>query len=254
MAGRQLLIGTVFPAAFDGQTVSIDFDGSTEELKSGEALVGIANTWTIACWAKVSNVSSRQDTLFEMFAGISGENIRLFQRSNVGTAPSYQFFSDTNNVAWTSLPISNDVWHHVVLQWDNGTPRGSLFIDASDQGAPGFGSLVSQTFTDVSRSISIAEAASGVPNLDGRVASMAIWDALLTSAEITTIYNSGSIAIDLLADSGSYVSSANLQHWFQLGRDSTDIGKDSGIGSPLFDLMAAQTDITTDDIVTDAPA
>jgi len=239
------------PEAFVGQTVSIDFDGSAESMGASTGLIGIGSLFTIACWAKITNVSSRQDTLWTIEEGASAP-MRLFQRSNVGTAPSYQFFGGGNNVAWTSLPITSGEWHHVVLRGDGSLLK--MFINGSDQGSAGFGSDTQGTFTDVTRRIEVMDASSGVPNGLGRVASLAIWDVVLTADEITAIYNSGSIAFDLNTDSGNYASSADLQHWFQLGRDSTDIGKDSGIGSPLFDLDDASVGITTDDIVTDAPA
>jgi len=90
--------------------------------------------------------------------------------------------------------------------------------------------------------------------LDGQIASLAIWNVYLSSAEITTIYNSGSISVNLAANSGNYSSASSLLHWFQLGKDSTDIGKDYGYAGTLYDLMDVQVDISAADIVSDVPS
>lgn len=254
MAGKQLLVGTVFQKTppFIPQTVSIDFDGGSEKLETSTASLGFADVWTIACWAKITNTTSRQDTLFTMEG--AGSDIRLFQRTTVGTAPSYQLFGNGHNHAWTALPISGGVWHHVLLRWDGADHTDfEMWIDAVDQGAPGFGTIADVNYADDDRTIAIAETSSGVASLLGRVASLAVWDKYLGDDEITAVYNSGSIDFDLANDDGDYISSDNLQHWFQLGKDPDDIGKDYGKADVLLDLMDNQTGITAADIVNDAP-
>ncbi len=252
MKKLQIFEGTVLL----GQTVSIDFDGVTEQLESNSETVGFADIWTIAFWAKITDTGSRNDSVLAV-GEFGAQPIQFLQRSSgAGTSPSYQIFTNINNVAWDDLDISDNVWHHVVLQWDTFS-NAKFYLNGVDQGAEtdiGAGPLEAQTFTNISREISIGGQIQGLPRLDGQFASLAIWDDYLTSAEITAIYNSGDIGIDLASDSGSYASSANLIHWFQLGRDSSDIGKDYGNASTLYDLMDNQVDISAADIVSDVPS
>jgi hypothetical protein len=59
--------------------------------------------------------------------------------------------------------------------------------------------------------------------------------------------------MNLALNSGNYVSKANLVHWWRLGHDSGDIGKDYGTGSPFIDVMTNAANISAADIVVDAP-
>jgi len=258
MATRQMLIGTVFPTAFEGQTVSIDFDGSTELMKGSSSTISITNTFTLAFWIKPGDVTTH-GTLVAIKQGAGNNNfIRLHQRTDIiQTLLNDSAATVIQNVSWTSL-LSDDTWFHVVYQWDGISGR-KLYLDGVDQGAPDSAPIDDDgTLTDTARFASVSEDVESIgdpgPGWEGRGASWAIWDSILTSSEITAIYNAGSIAFNLAEDGGNYASSANLQHWWQMGRVSADIGKDSGKATSLIDLIDNAVAITTDDIVVDAPS
>jgi len=46
----------------------------------------------------------------------------------------------------------------------------------------------------------------------------------------------------------------NLQHWWRLGQDPDDLGKDSGIASNLIDVDFNSLNITAADIDAESPA
>ncbi len=240
----------IFPVPPFSQTFSLDFEGSSESMgQSGTSSIGFADTFSIAAWANFGNTTSRQDTLWTVENG-AGDNIALFQRTNVGAAPSYQAFGGNINLAFTSLPISSGVWHHVVFVWDTNA-FVHLYIDGVDQ-------LTSQgsvggTYADTNRTVQVGDGSSGVPNGLMKCAMMAIWPVRLADAEIVTIFNAGSINIDLRVDQGNYVNGLNVEHWWPLGKDPSPLlGQDLGFGTPI-DLELGAVGMTDADRVADVP-
>ncbi len=247
---------------FVPQRSSIDFDGAAEFMGSGFKLLGIANTWTIAGWFKFGDVATRSGTLLEIHQAAGLNNlIRVFQRDAGPTGPlAIQLFltdsagATLQNVSWQNI-LSVGVWHHVAIQWDGTAAGRKLFLDGVDQGVPGFiDTSISGTMTTTARAVVVGRAASGIPNHDGLAASLAIWNKILAPAEMTEVYNGGSIAFDLASDGANYARAANLQHWLQLGRElSPNLGKDFGIGVPLLDLEGGAVGITDADRIADVP-
>jgi hypothetical protein len=78
-----------------------------------------------------------------------------------------------------------------------------------------------------------------------------MWSNPLTPGEVTSIYNSGLSGFDLLTNFGSYISSATLLHWWQMGQNGLDIGEDTGSHSTLIDLTGTNMDVSNR--VTDVP-
>lgn len=76
--------------------------------------------------------------------------------------------------------------------------------------------------------------------LNGHVDEYAIWDEVLTSAERTAIYNSGT-PIDLTSDSGNYASSANLVGYWRFEENSGTSIADSSTNSNTATLTNGPT-------------
>jgi hypothetical protein len=113
------------------------------------------------------------------------------------------------------------------------------------------GSTNGGTFTDANRRVSIGYDRWNNGNyFNGRIHSVAIWDTDVSAAR-TLIFNNGAAELDLLTDTGAYTYSSNLQHWWRLGLDSTDIGKDHG-ATPI-DVDVNALNISAADIVADYP-
>jgi hypothetical protein len=90
------------------------------------------------------------------------------------------------------------------------------------------------TVSGRARSVRIAAAYSGIaqstdaPRLvaySGLIGPVGMWDTALTAVELGEVA-SGTFGFDLATNSGTYTSSASLQHWWRLGADSSDIGAD----------------------------
>ncbi len=139
----------------------------------------------------------------------------------------------------------------------NGAGQRTLYFDGVDEGE---GDVLSTNNTcnipdNQNRLVSVATSSAIGGRFNGRVASIAMWDDLLTSDEVTAIYNNRSIKFNLSEDSGLYTSSADLVHWFELGNQPSPLlGTDSATPTNPLDLEeAAGTGITNEDRVADVP-
>ena len=86
----------------------------------------------------------------------------------------------------------------------------------------------------------------------GPIYSNGIYDLVLSSAEILAMYNGGNARdFDLETDSGNYVSSANLIHYYRVGLDDLQMGLDRGTSILVHDLDQGTYDIN--DFTADIP-
>lgn len=232
-------------APFAAQTFSLDFDGSTEWLEGAEATIGFADSVTVAAWVKFDNITTQSDTIWSILESPAGNNsIRLFMRNT----DDVQLFINSTNTLWLNIGMSVGTWHHLVWVWDTNS-FNHLWLDGVDKGSAATGTEV---MTEEARTVAFGKADSGVDELLGQGASLAIWNKRVPDAEIVAIYNSGSINFDLNADSGDYVSSADLINWWEIGKQvAPNIGADSA-GS--YDLASNAAEITDADRVEDVPA
>ena len=241
-------------AAFDAQTVSIDFDGSTEYMMHGTSDVDFdaVNNWTLSVWIKpvvdnvtgrIINSSSRSGFNLESRSSPTGR----FRFGLWDSAQSNKVRKEYDNVivpgAWTMLTI-----------YRNGTSANGLYVNGGFKSPDNVIRNNSFGAADDGRRIAVAANwPTGGTKWPGRVHSVAFWNVTLTSGEVLEVYNGGSgSTMDLGNDKGNYVSSANLQHWWRLGHDSSNIGRDYGYHAALKDLDF-NPNIAVSDIVADAP-
>ncbi len=247
-------------AAFDSQEVSVDMDGGTEFFaKNSDVDVGIANSWSLLTWTKrtasdftggggclldVDQLATNDNTIGFRYLGAQ-DTIRVFMRDSGGT--TFKLYD------WDNFQTLNQ-WISLLTTWDGTTLL--LYIDGTDQVASKLTDDAG-TMTSTVRRIGVGAGSSGSDTLQCIYHSAAIWDVALSSAEASAVYNSGSGGeFDLANNSGSYVSSANLLHWWRLGLESdpvSNIGQDYGKHTTLINVMDDAVDITADDVVIDSP-
>jgi len=243
---------------FVPQTQSIDFDGTTEFMASALVTLGISTPFTIAGWVKMNNVATVSGTLFAFDQDVGLQNFfRCFHRHAGPTGPTaiQIFMNDSGavtllNVSWQGI-TSAGAWAHVVFQWDGTAANKKLWYNGVDQGAHSFQAAApaNGSLTDTARRLSMAQAQSGVGNLAGRGASLAIWSSFLGVLEVPAIFNGGSINFDLQTNQGNYASAGSLVAWNEVGKlPAPDIGKDT-VGT--LDLLPTNIDDT--DRVADVP-
>ena len=271
MATKSLLLGTIFDlTAFQKQTKSLQFDG-TFDMRTPVLnfdVVGLTDKISWSIWAKNEKpVAAGETGLFTITDG-TGLRPNVFDfkaQSNsddnmvVGALSSSS--SWVQGATWNSVILGNtDTWVHYVLTFGGAagdTPNGmQLYTQGVSRNPADLHSPDSAgTFTDTSRGIQVGHVASSGRLWQGPIYSVAIYDIILTQANITAMYNSGNaVDMNLQSDSGNYTASANLVHYFRLGLGSNeaDFGKDRVVGGSDLSLLHLTgsapdgTDLTTD--------
>jgi len=248
------LFETIFPA----QTTSIEFNGVDEEM--GDATfqtLGFGNTWSFMVWMRRRGDAVGLNNAMSIFVIVeaAGKDLILLQSlGNQANDPIRMVTRDSAGAVLKdfrfNLPLFPfDSWRQVIFTWDGTT------LTAYDNGAAVAATTKtvdgSGTMADSARKIVICNNPSGgTQDYSGFLHSIAFWNADVSSA-VTEIYNGG-VASTFDLSKASFA--ADLQHWWRLGQDATDIGKDSGIGSPLIDVDENSANITAADIVSESPA
>jgi len=240
---------------------SIDFNG-VDEVMANESFntLGVANTWSLMIWMRRSSAGEGLNAILRIFAlnDASGGNlIRVESRGNevqnpltvVLTRPTGVVFKNYRYQSPAAGKFPYDEWRQLILIWD-GTALSAYDNGVNVDASASKVTDSTGTMTDTARSVFIGSFSLAGPKWIGFIHSAALWDADITSA-VAEIYNGGVASTFNLRDA-SFV--ANLQHWWRLGQDSTDLGKDSARTSAPIDVNVDSANITSADIVSESPA
>jgi len=264
--------------------VSLQFDGKNEYLENAfRQAMGVANLWTITIWMKPFEVSNVFDSegrpqfkpdgraLFHL-KGLSHRNEVLVWGERIGDSTHEEFImvenwdesADRIRITRFNMAQKRKEWRLFSCAWDGSNliawDNGLEITDFSET-LSGTGSFIMSdtTVSGRQRSTRIAVAYTGVAqSLDGpRVVAysgllgpIGVWDEVLDGLELGEIA-SGTFGLDLTTDSGTYASSATLQHWWRLGADTSDIGKDYAVTGNID--VGVDATVTGINIVVDSP-
>ncbi|KKN64838.1 hypothetical protein LCGC14_0487580 [marine sediment metagenome] len=248
MASKGLLLGTVFNAP-----LSISFNGVDEDLfNNTPQTIGIANDWSVQALCEPAALTASEMVVFtirgapneivlSILAFDPNDPLRVWTRNSSGTTiKRYEF----ENHFTVGVKVS------ILCTWD-GTDLVT-YIDGSVATPTTLVDDNAGTMTDTARRVSISSReGEGVPQsfFEGKIHSVSVWNTVLTQPKVTVLENSGRPQeIDNRVNSGAYDASANLVHYWRLGLDASDIGKDSGTGTAI-DIGDDAVNITSDDIV-----
>ena len=246
------------PEPFPAQTTSIEFNGVNEAMRQNAQLaVGIANVWSISIWMRRRGDAQglgQNNTILQIFGSGPPNRSRIFIRGNgqltqdrIEVEITTSGGANLKRYSWNSTTFPFDVWFQMIVVWDgtNLTMYKDGVLVARDLTTNnGSGSMADNT-----RLIQIGQNG-GVQPFSGFIHSIALWNADVSSAA-TELYNGG-VASTFNLSRASF--NANLQHWWRLGQDPDDLGKDSGIASNLIDVDFNSTNITAADIDAESPA
>lgn len=251
-------LGTSLPP-FLGQQVSIDQTGGSESMaKASDVDIGIGNTWTASMWVNPNSATQTNNTRLLLIRPNSG-SANIIEMSLL-TGPDRIRVNNISSVPvnikvyhWNTFLVA-DTWSFIVLTWD-GTDL-LLYHQGSELAADSEDTDNAGTMTSTNRQIGVGAFHSGsaTASFDGKLHSYGIWDVVLDAAAVTELYNSGAgELVEYDTDGTNYTSSADLLHWWRLGFNSGDIGKDYGTHSTLIDVMDDATGIDATDIVASYP-
>ncbi len=256
-ANADLAISELGLAAFTAQTMSIDFDGSTEFFRnSTPQVIGIADVWSIGIWYKPSALSGL-DSLFEfnnsdtpsrIIAFFNAAVLNVFLRNSADTI--------TSSVTFNGFGV-NAAWAYLYLSWNaagNGFP--TIFKDGSSVPPSGSSSGGVLVQADDLRPVGVGTNLSLAAKFQGVIAQMAVWRTIQDAA-ISDLFNGGNPnSLDLNSSFGGYSGAGDLAHWYRLGHEpSPNLGKDFATAgfTPTIDIEVNSVGITDADRVADVP-
>ena len=188
-----------FAAAFTDNK-SFDFDGTNDYL-SGSSQLAAAGTMktsgSVSVWVKLDSMSANGFIVHWAAEEGTDDQIILIWNNGAARIRGNVKFGGTSNVVDSGAGLENDGnWHHVVLTWDSGSKASAnniarIYIDGSqtDTDAIGntWGNAADPAFFSVGRNEILDNS-----YFNGHINDLALFSDVLTSSEVTAIYNSGS--------------------------------------------------------------
>lgn len=191
--------------------------------------LGFADSWTISVWVRREAHASAVRMLYQIKEAVGNENQIRARWVNPGNfevaifdsgAVQYNAIFDAANPAFLALGAwSNLVITHgpgVVTYYVNGVAQ----IPSLAGGAIG-------TMTNTTRKCALGANITGASDLNnGNVSDLAIWNSVLTPAEVVSLYNNGVFDRDLTENFEDYTSKSNLKQWWWIGSaaKTTEVG------------------------------
>ena len=175
------------PVAFD--TYSILFDGTDDHMTADGAAGQVAAAGSVSMWAKLETYAYTES----MFAAKIDSNNYLWLFYHGGTNQTRfeikgEGSGDTvEETLIATTAVENNGWHHFAFTWDTGGDTSALYIDGSSVDTGTATPLVGeQSGIDFGKRRGHAW-----EQFEGNMNDIAIFDDVLTSGEVSTIYNSG---------------------------------------------------------------
>ena len=237
------------PPAFD--IYSVEFDGTNDHMDCSATFTSLwSGSFSISLWLKTpsSFAAGVDNYLGNDF--VSGQGyIEFRQRQiNSSSAKIEVFFGNSvtgsspygSYGAATSGVLSTDRWYHLVLTADrpsSGTTTATLYVDGSAttltpiggylSSLPNSGGTWSNNTLIAARNNASSGSGSGELNLNGHLDEIAFFNSVLSSSNVTTIYNSG-VPND--------ISSLSPVNWWRMGDN------DGGTGTTITDQGSSGND------------
>jgi hypothetical protein len=176
--------------------ISFDFDGANDYLEAGgnlAAAISVVNG-SISTWIKIDSMSANgliwainteegsTDQIFLLWNNASGVVRANFKGGNVA------------NIADSSSGLENDgSWHHFVVTWQASSKGAANIIKLYQDGSLEDSDAIGTVFSGSPAIFGFGRNAiqNFGQNFNGHLNDMAIFDDVLTSSEVSAIYNSG---------------------------------------------------------------
>lgn len=212
-------------------TYSVDFDG-VDDYINADALdlnseIGTGDV-SIAFWVKFDDLTG--DNYIFYFGKDSGNFDYIFSRYANSSSKIELVFREgggggTFTLDWDTTP-SIDTWYHVGFSRTGSTAK--LYIDGAMVDSGTNAEIASPLGAVGDTTTTIGAFRTGIVPLNGHLDEFTIWNSILTDAEFAEI---AAEPIDLSANFGDYVSSANvLANWRCEDGSGTNLEDSSGNG------------------------
>jgi hypothetical protein len=189
LSGNGLPMWTAGAPAIAGNTFALSFDGVDDYVAVTTNLAPVlGGTASLSCWIKTTQKGNDNSPDAPGVTGVeqNGGSNDIFwgyldSDGRIGLRPG------AGNSVKSTMPVSDDMWHHVVMTRDKGTGRLQIFVDgklaqAADGGQNGDKSTAITSFGRIAHTDGSAKYFRGV--LDD----VRVWDRVLGQAEVSALF------------------------------------------------------------------
>tara|TARA_R100001510_G_C7600340_1_gene167145 strand:+ start:23 stop:838 length:816 start_codon:yes stop_codon:yes gene_type:complete len=186
-----------FAAAFT-DSISFDFDGTNDYLHFAQGNVGgdLQTSGSVSIWAKLDPMSAN-GVMWQITAeeGTDDQLFILWHNASAVVRGNVKL-GGTANIVDSGAGLENDGnWHHFVMTWMSGSKTSSdnivrLYVDGSQTDTDAIGNTWGNEAAPAAFVIGRNNIQSNA-YFRGHLNDIAIFDDVLTSSEVTAIYNSG---------------------------------------------------------------
>ena len=197
---------------------ALDFDGVNDYIQTTfnpYTSIGDNTSWTVSSWVYVSNVTTQQRIL----GTYSTLNAKRFWIGiiNSGIAVGYGNRS-FNPISGTS--VSANSWQNIIVTYSTTTGYILVYVNGSLNGSKNYlnpqDGYANGDEIMANANISIGDSVGDSNFLNGSISNCSVWNAALTSAQVTEIYNEG-----VPSNLNNHSAYSNLVSWWQLGSNSS---------------------------------
>lgn len=180
-------------AASFADNVSFDFDGANDYL-TRSPIDQLETTGSVSVWVKLDSMSAN-GFIFQIREEEGSNNqIILLWNNGSGVIRGNVKFAGTANTVDSGSGLENDGnWHHVVLTWASGSKTSAnnitrIYIDGSQTDSDAIGNTWNGTAGEL---VIGRNSIQSNGYFNGHMNDYAIFSDVLTSSEVSAIYNSG---------------------------------------------------------------
>jgi len=179
--------------------ISFDFDGTNDYLHFSQGNIGtdLEAIGSISLWVKLDSMSANGFMWQIKAEEGTNDQIILLWNNAAGVIRGNVKFGGTANVVDSGSGLENDGnWHHVVMTWESGSKTSAnnivrIYIDGSQTDSDAIGN----SWGDASGHAGFIIGRNDIQSnayFNGHMNDIAFFSDVLTSSEVTSIYNSGS--------------------------------------------------------------
>jgi len=207
-------------------TYSVNFDG-TDDYLDISGIASSINSWTDVSWSGWYKGTDTSGYIFRASpAGVANPHIGMSISSGKLFGVVFDGSNQSSNVHQSTINDGN--WHHLVVTFNGSNSVITTYVDsvANTTSVVNQGAVISTGYTaaNIGRRPS-----SSYLYTSGLIEEFAIWDSVLSSSNVSTIYNSGT---------PDDISSLSPLGWWRMGDN------DSGTGTTITDQGSGGNDGT----------
>jgi len=184
---------------------ALNFDGTDDYISTTALNNFITNNVSVSAWVNYSTLPSSFDGAFLGTQSFS-TGLGFYAVSGVIRFAIEGY--NTNYVANT-VTLSTNQWYHFCGTWNGSTIE--LFVNGVSQGTDSYSGSIT-----TSNQLFLGRVLNNSYNINGKLSNISIWNAGLTSSQVTEIYNEG-----VPSNLNNHSAYSNLVSWWQLGSNSS---------------------------------